>query len=279
MQLRGLRTNTMSVRDLESAKSWYTELLGFDPYFDEPFYVGYDVAGYEFGLAHGEPGVGGSVSYWAVEDPEGLVTRAVGMGATAREEVKDVGEGIVLGTVIDPFGNEFGVIRNPHFAPHLTFVGSDDLADEVITVSVEVPSGPRAAWDLWATNDGLAAWWTPHTQIDLRPGGAYEIHFNPEAAPGDRGGDWCRVLSFLPGSMLSFTWNAPPELKTRPLHTWVVALFEETAVARCRVTLSHYGWPKSGLADPDSDWPATLEYFKKAWEYVIGLFSSHFEPE
>jgi uncharacterized protein YndB with AHSA1/START domain len=76
--------------------------------------------------------------------------------------------------------------------------------------------------------------------------------------------------------MLSFTWNAPPELKTRPLHTWVVILFEDSD-GGTRVTLNHYGWPASGLADPESDWPATLDYFNNAWGYVMDLFARHFE--
>lgn len=276
MQLRGLRTNSMAVADLGAAKGWYTELLGIHPYFDEPFYVGFEVGGYEFGLAPGEPGTGGSVSYWATEDPQAFVDRAVAAGATPGEEVRDVGEGIVLGTFIDPFGNEFGVIRNPHFAPRLTFAGADDISPEVISYARDVPVAPRMAWDLWASSEGLAKWWTENTDVELRPGGAYEIHFNPDEAPGDRGGDWVRVLSFLPGRMLSFTWNAPPALKTRPLHTWVVLLFDDVD-GGTRVTLNHYGWPASGLGDRESDWPTTLDYFKDAWNYVMDLFAGHFE--
>ncbi len=276
MQLRGLRTHNAAVTDLESAKAWYTELLGAAPYFDEPFYVGFEVAGYEFGLFPGEPGIGGTMVYWATEDPATFISRAVEMGAEATAAVQDVGDGIILGTFLDPFGNEFGVIRNPHFAPQLVHAAADDVAATVISYSRDVPIGRKGAWDLWATSEGLAKWWTEHTKIDLRPGGAYEIHFNPDAAPGDRGGDWCRVLSFLPGSMLSFTWNSPPELKTRPLHTWVVMLFEESG-AGSRVTLNHFGWPESGLADDGSDWPETLDYFREAWTYVMDLFSGHFE--
>jgi hypothetical protein len=29
--------------------------------------------------------------------------------------IQDVGEGILIGSVIDPFGNVLGIIQNPHF--------------------------------------------------------------------------------------------------------------------------------------------------------------------
>jgi hypothetical protein len=37
------------------------------------------------------------------------------LGAQVHEPVKDVGEGIKVASVQDPFGNLFGVIENPHF--------------------------------------------------------------------------------------------------------------------------------------------------------------------
>ena len=275
MELRGLRTANHVVADMDGAKAWYSDLLGTKPYFDEPFYVGFDIGGYEFGLSPGEPGVGGSIFYWATEDPQTFVDTAAGKGATAREPVRDVGEGIILGSFVDPFGNEFGVIRNPHFAPQIVEASAEDVAESAITYDVTVPVTSYEAWALWATQDGVGKWWTENTIIDLRPGGQYEIHFMPDAAPGDKGGDWCRVLSFLPGQMLSFTWNAPPTLKTRPLHTWVVLMFEPVADG-CRVTLNHLGWPASGMADSESERPATFEYFTSAWRQVIDLFESQF---
>lgn len=30
-------------------------------------------------------------------------------------DLQDVGEGIVVGTVVDPWSNIFGIIQNPHF--------------------------------------------------------------------------------------------------------------------------------------------------------------------
>lgn len=115
----GLRTAIYAVDDVAKAKEWYTKVLGFGPYFDEPFYTGFNVGGYELGL---HPGAGPAapktesvVAYWGVEDARGAMKRLLDLGATLHEEVTDVGGGILVGKVKDPFGNILGIITNPHF--------------------------------------------------------------------------------------------------------------------------------------------------------------------
>ena len=116
----GLRTVIYHAPDLARAKSWYSEALGIDPYFDEPFYVGFNVGGYELGLdpdpASGPAGAGGTTVYWGVADAGTAHARLVTMGATVHGAVREVGGGIKVGTVLDPFGNVFGIIENPHFS-------------------------------------------------------------------------------------------------------------------------------------------------------------------
>ena len=46
----GLRTAKYDAKDLEKAKAWYSNVLGLQPYFDQPFYVGFNVGGFELGL-------------------------------------------------------------------------------------------------------------------------------------------------------------------------------------------------------------------------------------
>ena len=105
--------------DVEKAKAWYSEVLGVQPYFDEDFYVGFDVGGYELGLQPDRSetlqGLGGSVPYWRVEDVEAAFGRLLELGATAINQVEDVGDGIKTALVEDPFGNPLGIIQNPHF--------------------------------------------------------------------------------------------------------------------------------------------------------------------
>src|SRR5947208_12363208 len=115
--IQGLRTVIYHVGDLSKAKTWYTRVLEQEPYFDQPFYVGYAVGGFELGLVpDGTPGPGGTVAYWGVPDAAAAIERLETFGAIVREPLQDVGEGIRVAAVADPFGNTFGVIENPHFS-------------------------------------------------------------------------------------------------------------------------------------------------------------------
>lgn len=114
--LLGLRTAIYPVGDLDLAKEWYAKVTGAKPYFDQPFYVGFAVGGFELGLVpDGTPGAEGARPLWGVADASATLERLLALGATALEPVTDVGEGIKVATVLDPFGNRLGIIENPHF--------------------------------------------------------------------------------------------------------------------------------------------------------------------
>src|SRR5438874_2092361 len=114
----GLRTVGYHVSDLAAAKAWYTQVVGHGPYFDEPFYVGFNVGGFELGLVpDGVTGRGGAEAYWGTPDIAAEVARLAALGATVVEPIADVGGNILVAVVADPFGNHFGVIQNPHFDP------------------------------------------------------------------------------------------------------------------------------------------------------------------
>ena len=115
MELLGLRTVIHPVRDLAAATQWWTALLGFGPYFEEPFYVGFEVAGYELGLLPEAEPADGALTYWGVADCQAAIDEAVGLGATAHTPAAEVAEGIVTGTVRSPDGGIVGFIVNPHF--------------------------------------------------------------------------------------------------------------------------------------------------------------------
>jgi catechol 2,3-dioxygenase-like lactoylglutathione lyase family enzyme len=110
--LEGLRTVIYPSPDLEAATSKWTGRLGIEPYFDQPFYVGYDVGGYELGLLPDASPSDGALTYWGVPD----VATAIDQGATEHTPLAEVGDGIVTAAVTTPHGHILGLIHNPHFA-------------------------------------------------------------------------------------------------------------------------------------------------------------------
>ena len=109
---KGLRSTIYPAPDLDAQKAWFTKVLGKDPYFDEPFYVGFEVGGFELGLA---PGAESTVTYWGVDDADAAYSKLVEAGGAEHEAIHDVGGGIRLGAVKEPGGAIVGVIDNPHF--------------------------------------------------------------------------------------------------------------------------------------------------------------------
>ena len=115
----GLRTVIYKVGNLESAKKWYTAAFGVPPYFDEPFYVGFNIGGYELGLdpdvSEGVAGKCGSLAYWGVNNLDSALSHFLAQGAKLKTPAQDVGGGIRVASVSDPFGNVIGLIENPNF--------------------------------------------------------------------------------------------------------------------------------------------------------------------
>ncbi|HYK43814.1 MAG TPA: VOC family protein [Parafilimonas sp.] len=109
-----LRTVIYHVEDLEKGKEWYKIVTGTDPYFDQPFYVGFDINGCELGLDPNMTGVvngNHSVAYWAVDNIEEAIQKLTGNNAAISSPITDVGDGIKVATVKDPFGNTIGLIE------------------------------------------------------------------------------------------------------------------------------------------------------------------------
>jgi predicted enzyme related to lactoylglutathione lyase len=116
--LLGLRTVIYSVPDVARAREWYAGVLGQAPYFDEAYYVGFDVNGFELGIQPDSAAPrqeGGGVAYWGVGNADSALDRLIGSGALRRSDVEEVGGGVRVATVFDPFGNVLGVIENPNF--------------------------------------------------------------------------------------------------------------------------------------------------------------------
>lgn len=119
MHISGLRTAIYKVPDIDAAKLWYAKAFGVEPYFDQPFYVGFNIDGYELGLQPEESPAKEKAesvaAYWAADDVQSACDHLLSIGATINEAPQNVGDDIIVATVKDPWGNVIGLIFNPHF--------------------------------------------------------------------------------------------------------------------------------------------------------------------
>ncbi len=117
MKSTGLRTTIYQVPDLQKAIDWYSRVFETAPYFNEPFYVGFNIAGYELGLIPGNTKEKSEniYSYWGVDDIETAHAELVSKGATPFEDIMDVGGNIKVASLKDPWNNILGIIYNPTF--------------------------------------------------------------------------------------------------------------------------------------------------------------------
>jgi catechol 2,3-dioxygenase-like lactoylglutathione lyase family enzyme len=111
----GLRTVIYPAPDLDATKGWWTKLLGQEPYFDQPYYVGFNLGGYELGLDPNANPDEGPLTYWGVANIDAAVSHALLSGAAEHTPVRDVGDGIRVATLRTPTGHILGLIHNPNF--------------------------------------------------------------------------------------------------------------------------------------------------------------------
>jgi uncharacterized protein YndB with AHSA1/START domain len=134
----------------------------------------------------------------------------------------------------------------------------------MIQAQVTVSASLSDTWEAWTTEAGAKTFFAPDCHIELRPGGSYEIYFNPNAEPGSRGGEGMILLAVQPEQMLSFTWNAPPHLpEAREQMTHVTINLLERDADLTEVSLSHDGWGTGG------EWDEAFKYFDEAWKSVV----------
>lgn len=149
-----------------------------------------------------------------------------------------------------------------------------------IEVTEVIPAPIDEVWKSWTTSEGMTAFIGAPSDIELRRGGKFEIYFDETAPQGSRGSETCEVVSYMPGRMLSFTWNAPPKFtNVRFIHTWVVVEFNPVSDDQTEVTLTHCGWDENMRLHPQhrDEWEGTYAYFEAAWPRVIAALKSHHE--
>jgi uncharacterized protein YndB with AHSA1/START domain len=146
------------------------------------------------------------------------------------------------------------------------------VAQERAIVKISVVAAPlEAVWKAWTTTEGVKTFFAPDARVEARPGGPFEIYFNPYAKPGLKGADDMVVLAVQDNRMLSFTWNSPPHLpEVRRQRTAVTLRFSALGENRTELRLTQTGWGDGG------QWDQSFAYFDTAWERVLANLQKRF---
>ncbi len=136
--------------------------------------------------------------------------------------------------------------------------------EQMIDLTIDIRAPLPKVWNAWTTNEGLESFFAPKSNIELVPGGLFEIWFMPEKPYGERGSDGMRILAIEPMTYLSFTWNAPPEFPTiRTQCTHVGLRFRQISDEITRLHFTETGWGES------KEWQDVFGYFSEAWPSVL----------
>lgn len=186
---------------------------------------------------------------------------------------------VVTGMLTGLQGTSYGEpkVKKKREVKQMTFTKEKKLfmtTGLMIRKAVILPASVDETWQAWTTTEGVTTFFAPEASVELAVGGDYEMYFDPKQPEGLRGSEGCKILSFVPGEMLSFTWNAPPSIpEVRGEHTWVVLTFHALEPKKTQVSLIHLGWQVG------EQWQKALQYFDRAWEVVLGRLHYRFQKE
>ncbi|MDX2146351.1 MAG: SRPBCC domain-containing protein [Planctomycetota bacterium] len=168
--------------------------------------------------------------------------------------------------------------RHVSEAPKAYKPGAEPQADldpaEPIRAEAKIQGTVADVWRSWTTSQGISEFLGCEADIELKPGGKYELYFRPELPEGERGSDGCTVVSFIEHQELVFTWNAPRDYPhARRNHTKVTLRFEPAGEDATKVTLIHDGHAAKAAAEPDhaQEWLEVRDYFAQAWPRVLNM--------
>jgi uncharacterized protein YndB with AHSA1/START domain len=150
-------------------------------------------------------------------------------------------------------------------------IATDGKTGQPRTVRVEgVVNAPVSeVWRVFTTSEGAMEFFAEKANIRLALGGPYEIQFDPK---DDRSGTkGLKILSFAPEEMISFQWNAPPEMpEVRNGGTCVVVQMRPEGTGRTHVIISHLGW-KEG-----AEWDQAYAHFTQGWSELMTRLQQRF---
>lgn len=148
------------------------------------------------------------------------------------------------------------------------------ISNKVLRKEIIINCSVQDVWKIFDSSDGINSFFNADSYIEFKPLGKFEIYFDLKSEAGQRGTEGCKLLSYIPFEMISFTWNAPPSIPSiRALGDvmWVVINLEVIDLTKTKIILRHFGW-KNG-----DDWGKTYLYFDHAWNIVLERFQEKFD--
>jgi len=138
--------------------------------------------------------------------------------------------------------------------------------------TIEVPR--LDVWEDWTTEDGIVSFMGESATIEMRPGGAYNIIFDPDAPIGSQGNDYGQVLGYQFENMLNVTWSMPPSMpKIRPHLTALQLEFKRIDDNTTRLRLFHTGFGDS------VHWDEGIAYYRQVWPAILTKYKNTAETE
>lgn len=144
-------------------------------------------------------------------------------------------------------------------------------SDVRIDLEIQVAARPGVVFEHWTDPTELVEWFAPKVNVELRLGGPYEMLFMPDGEPGQQGGEGCQILAWLPGELLTFSWNAPPHLPDERGQNTFVVVRMDPGEGGTWIRLTHTGFGEGGR------WDEVVEYFEDAWKSVLTSLKEHLE--
>ncbi len=142
-------------------------------------------------------------------------------------------------------------------------------------IDIQVPL--LDVWEAWTTVEGVNSFFGNDAKIEMKIGGAYEIHFVMERPKGQRGTEGSKLLAFVPKRMAAFEWAIPRQFvevrkQANQLwnRTWVVVFFRTLDEAHTEIDVYHMGL---GVGDK---WDEVYNFFDRNWDEILKRLNQSF---
>lgn len=141
---------------------------------------------------------------------------------------------------------------------------SDAPKEKVLGFQILIEAPLDSVWMRVSTERGWEKFFAPECNLETKTFGKMDVFFAPNAPAGQRGAEDNRVIAVQPKSMISFTWDAPPQFsEIRKSRTLVSVRLYARGKNETLVTLSQTGW---GIG---ADWDTVYNYFTGAWSGFV----------